>query len=228
MIVLLLLLLVLPAIASSFPLTTTFSDDFNRANEDPVAGIWTDSLYGDDGCEVLNNVLVRSGTTNPGCYVTQTVSGYQEIFVYFPDETNVADNTNYFMWLCAQDVGTAGLDGYGIRVRAQTLSQTDIIQVMRKDNGVNTQLGTNIFLTHRSGDGLGISYDPVTSNIEVFWDDDGGGWVSQRVETDTSLSCDNTHLALEMNDATHQMDDFGGGDLQAEVVETLSGDIIFW
>lgn len=208
--------LLIPILAFGFPDDATIDDDFNRTDEDPIAGIWTDLTFGDGGCAVVSNTAQKSGGGAGSCYVTtEFATGNQEAFATLPSQDSHSTSTSVYVLVCVQDEGTTGGDAYSIRVREDT--NDDQIQFRRWDDGAETVLGSNIDVEFGDGDKMGIKYTASSGLLEA-WADVGSGWVQQGTTTDSNLTCTDTHIGIVVAHSSGVMDDFGGG----EVVEATS------
>lgn len=186
-------------------------DDFNRADADPIDGIWTDSLSGASaGCVVDNNRATRPFTTNDGCYVTTGITqGNQQVYGVLPEASTHNDFTAMELYLCLANAGTAGNDGYGVQFTKRT-GTTDTIAIVRRDNGTNTQLGASINQEADDGDQIGLyRYDDDTT--EAWYKDTVGSWTEVGERSDTTYTCANTTFGMRIGSSTHSVDDFTAG-----------------
>ena len=81
------LVLVLFLVASScveaqFP-TTGILDNFDRANETPVSGDWSNGITGAGSCNIAGNELVQ-GATGSCWWSASSFDENQELFMTFP------------------------------------------------------------------------------------------------------------------------------------------------
>jgi len=198
--------------AQSFP-STSILDNFNRANEDPIAGIWTNGLSGTGQCEVLSNQIHGSSGTDT-CYTTATYDEDQEVFITWPNLSTLNQDANVFIYLCIQptDIGSVNWDGYGVRVRRVTAGN-DLIRLVRITNDSVTNLGTG-WSAGEFGDGWKTGVRRETGGTFTLYIDQGSGWAQEdQITGETFYSCDTTHLGYEGTQVSSEGDDFGGGDV---------------
>jgi hypothetical protein len=204
---LILVCLVHASFAWGFP-DTPILDDFNRANEDPIAGIWSNGVLGAGNCRVLGNEL-EMGADDKSCYVTAPQAANQEAYITLTGATGQNDNTNVRLFVCLQDgIGTGTVDGYLVRFQKKTTA-ADKISIRRIDNGVTTILGVDGNLELDDGHKLGVEIF-ADGKIEL-WADAGAGWVLQMTRTDTTYTCENTNIGVRLDSLSVDLDDFGGG-----------------
>lgn len=129
-----------------FPDSTVLIDDFNRANESPLGGEWTqfDPLSTTGNILLTSNQAVSSSGGGSAYYNVRTCDADCDAYVTLSGSGIVSTN----IWMRLTDFGTNG-DGY--RIRATTTNGN----IYRLDNGVATQLGaactTTIALTDAFG-----------------------------------------------------------------------------
>lgn len=202
-----------PPPAGDYP-TTDILDNFNRANESPITGIWTERWFGGTaGCQVSGNVMIKTTGAGDGCYVTNPFSDSdQEVYATFPNGTSHTDTSNPMLLLCLQGgIGTSSVDGYGIR-SSKVAAGTDTMSLWRITNTTMTQLGATFAQEIDNGDKIGA--ERVGSDLN-FWYDGGSGWTELFTRTDATYDCANSNLAAYLLSSTFQVDDFGGGNIEA-------------
>ena len=199
--------------AQTFP-ATSIVDDFNRAPEDPIdGGIWSNGVTGVGSCAVEadtpDNTLGTSGAGTDECYLTQTYSADQEIWMTLEGATNYSDQTNLRLLGCLQDnIGTASVDGYAVRFK-KINAGNDQIFIQTLDNGVYSNIGTFTEQEMDDNDQLGMR---IKSNGDIeAWVNTGGGWTMVKIENDTTYNCANTNLGVAPTQSSHQFDDLGAG-----------------
>jgi hypothetical protein len=208
-----LLFWVIPLIAQAqFP-TTPILDNFNRADEDPIAGIWSDDLFGTGivGCEVDTNQLVKSGTgdTDAGCWVNEMFPADQEVYVTLPNASSHGDNTSFYLYVCLHNTpGTVDVDGYALQFRKRA-ADTDVISLHKMTGSSVSQVGSNIDQEVLDNEEIGFSI--AADGTLTAWHDGGGGWTSIGTESGTSYNCNNTQVGLRVSVGNHIVDDVGGG-----------------
>lgn len=83
---------------AQFP-TTGVLDNFDRADEDPIGGDWSNGVNGSGSCDIAGNALV--GAQNGGCWWNASSFGEnQEVFMTFSDCDNLVTtppSTRYFL-----------------------------------------------------------------------------------------------------------------------------------
>jgi hypothetical protein len=182
----------------TFP-TTRLLDNFNRANEHPVTGIWGAA---DTGAQIVSNVLTASVTGGDGA---TTSTSYTDVEAYATITALLNANADEFQISVRGDytngnfygviyVKNAGTDTIYLR---ETASWSDTNHVT-----VAQEVGV--------GDSIGIS--AIGSLITIYYKASGGSWSNIGSITDTTLTSGKTQLWINeasANSAT--VDDFGGG-----------------
>ena len=207
--VLVIMTLVTPCLSYGFP-TTGILDDFNRSNQDPIAGIWTQyPLGGSVGCRVSSNTAIKqAGTPGDGCYVTATFSQQdQEAYATFPNATSHVEAGAARLHICLEDVGTTGADGYNIKFAKD--ASTDILTLERLSNGSNTQLGAVINQEVDDDDKLGI--ERKSDGTLHLWYDSGSGWTDLGNRSDSTYDCTDSNIGIGTTSTSFAFDDYGGG-----------------
>jgi hypothetical protein len=219
-----LLLLLLPSLAFGFPTTITL-DSFTRGDENPVLGIWSNGVFGGNGCRVIDETLRKSGTgTDTGCWVTSTfTSEDQEVFATMPNATGHAALTSIRFLLCLNaDVGTANVDGYAVEIRKVDGAANDQMSIERVDDAAYTQLGANVVFETDDNDKMGGEH--LTDGTLNFWyDDAGGGWTNLIARNDTTHACANTAIGTQLPNTSNHVDDFGGGNFVPAAPADING-----
>ena len=185
-------------------------DDFNRADESPVAGgIWSQGIVTTAGNRIVTNVLVRIAATIGESYVTNPMQANQEAYVTLPNATNHPAGSNFRLPVCLQDtLASAAVDGYNVTHNKQ--AGVDIIRIEEIVNGAFVQMGADINQELTNNDKLGVRIS-AGGNVEAFVDV-GAGWVSVGTRTDgTPLDCENTRIGVRTGAAEHQVDNYSGG-----------------
>jgi hypothetical protein len=208
------LLLLIPSLSLAFP-TNAVIDDFNRADSNPIDGIWTNDVFAADGCQLTSETLRKEGSgSNNGCYVTASIASTdREVFATLPNATNHSGSTNFSLLVCiVGGVGSANADGYGVMFRKIT-GDTDQLRINRIDNAVFTQIGSNILQEVDDGDKLGAEHFVAGDLINLWFKDGGGGWTQLGSESGSSVyNCTNAHVGVVVANTSHWVDDFGSGD----------------
>lgn len=195
----------------SFP-TTSVLDNFNRANVQPMGGIWSDNWSGGtNGCQIVDNYSRSVASPNDGCYVTNNFSSAdQEVYATYPNATNHTDTSAYILLMCLHGgVGTANVDGYGMRVQKVT-GGNDTFSLVRTTNGSHTTLGATVPQEFTNNNKIGG--ERVGSSLN-FWYDSGSGWTELFTRSDATYNCTNSTIGIDTISSTFHTDDFGGGDI---------------
>jgi hypothetical protein len=198
---------------ASFP-ANGILDDFNRANEDPLAnGNWTKiGVSNHDPLELVSNAARRNtgGLIKSGSYFSgRTFTANQE--VYLTISTKPGNGWWMDLFLRIQDGTINNLDCYAISINIS--SGTDTIQVTRKDDDANTSVGAAFSQEITNGDGVGASI--TGSTITVYYRSTAlGAWTALGTRTDATYSgTSSIDFAGSENGGTWIADDFGGGSL---------------
>lgn len=200
-----------PPPSGSFP-TTSILDDFNRANVQPIGGIWSDNWSGGtNGCQIVDNYSRSVASPNDGCYITNNFSSAdQEVYATYPNATNHVDTSAYILLMCLHGgVGTANVDGYGMRLLKVT-GGTDTFSLVRTTNGSHTTLGATVSQEFTNNNKIGG--ERVGTDLN-FWYDGGSGWTELFTRSDATYNCANSTLGIDTISGTFWTDDFGGGDI---------------
>jgi hypothetical protein len=207
-----------PPPPTDFP-STPILDNFNRANEQPLAGIWTNNIYGSPsgGCQTTLNSVIRWGPAGSGnetgCYVTEAFGDNQEVYLDFGVITTVGSAVANIPF-CVQSagIGTSGTDGYELRHQWQE-GADDVIGIYRNDNGVRTLLGTTMTAPIAEiGDKIGVRA-LADGTFTAYFKDGAADWVELGVRSDTTYDCANTRIGLNIRTADHRFDNVGGGSI---------------
>lgn len=224
------LLMVGTVCAQTFP-STGIIDNFDRANEDPVTGNWSNNLFGTGfGCQISSNLLTKA-TGNPGngCwYNAATYGAAQEVYATMPNATGHVSTSALRLVACLQNsVGTSTTQGYGLRVKKEDAAN-DIIQIVSFNGESFSNIGNQISQEVDNGDQVGIRI--VGDNtIELYFNDAGAGWSLIDSITDSTYTCANTYLGAYIRSNTFEFDDLGGGTVvtASEETNTLFMPLIF-
>lgn len=201
----------------AFP-STGILDNFDRSNTGPpLGGNWTQLVLVEEGFKIINNTQAQAGGSSVASGELWTAATYAETEVYFSLVT-VNKTSDYLgvsvLLRVVQTSSSSTIDGYTADfVMREAASNVNVVNVIRIDNGVNTQLGATISsVTLASGDAVGASISGST--IKVFRKPSGGSWA--QVGTDRSdatySAAGNIGWVWWWNDPTDTVfDNFGGG-----------------
>ena len=204
-----LVLLVMGGPAWAFP-TTGVLDNFNRADEDPLAnGTWSGAITsGGEQCRIVSNAVQGRATAGHvgTSYWGGTFGPDSEVFIDITTRAATAgDKAGVFLRIV--NPGTASVDGYIALIRFDVAG--DLIRVLRLDNAVETQIGSDINVSPNfvSGDGFGMSM--VGSTITLY-KRLSGTWSSLGTITDATYSAAG-NIGVDSEAPDFVGDNFGGG-----------------
>ena len=213
-----LLALLLPALCFAQP-TTQILDTFD-GTEQPITTNWTGGITGTGDCDKVSGVLQnRAAAGDESChYDVSTFGQKQEMFFTIPNAASWALDVTARAHLCLiGGVGTASVDGYGLRLRPVTGTNNDVVQLFRTIDAGAGNIGSSYAARDfANGDKYAIIVDGSNFGTEVTFEvflDSGGGWTSiiTHTENTTLYDCSNSHQGFEIPDSSHQIDDYGGG-----------------
>lgn len=206
------------AVPSAYPVTALL-DDFNRADESPLAGNWSTPINVSGASAAISGNGVITNSTPPA-----GVSAYWDLAQFGPDceawitvSADLDTNENFSVFARLKDVGTDNYDGYQVGINAAS----NEIGIGRRDNGSYTNLGS-VTVTPSVGDSVGIRC--VGSRIEAWHKPVGGSWTLKVAATDTTYAAAG-YVGFDMytEDFTTKLDDFGGGTLPTTTVAVIDG-----
>jgi hypothetical protein len=137
---------------------TLVTDDFNRPDENPIGGNWTNDALGEGAnnqLQIVSNQLkaVTAATSCEAYWNANTFSGYIE--QYFTIVTKPGNSQRVEMGFIQQP-GTSTWSGY--RISFEDNSGTDTIAIRRADNAVETLLAS-VNYEFSNGDQVAVSKD---------------------------------------------------------------------
>ena len=192
--------LVLP----TMPLTTV--DGFDRANESPLVGGWTNGISATGGVEtglnVTSNTLACSKSTT--CTAWRTTPQYgPDVEVWARVSTLPGTNNHIRLYARLQGPGASTYDGYMLRTN-ELAGATDQIFIERIDNGsivnrltVNQELAVgDVLLLRAKG-----------SSLEI-WRNAASTWTRLGVVSDTTYAAAG-YAGIGLRGTTGRLDDFG-------------------
>jgi hypothetical protein len=194
-----------------FP-TTPIIDDFNRADENPIGGNWTNNALGegaDNQLRIVSNQL-KAVTAATSCemYWNKDIFNGQIIEAYFTVITKPGTSQRFSLGFL-QNPGVAGQwDGY--QAAWQEESGTDSLLIERVDNSAGTTLASTT-VEFNANDVIGFSRS--SSGVFTVW---------QNGVSVLSSSADTTYtggfyLSVTIRDTTGVIDNVGGGVSQPPV-----------
>ena len=190
-------LLISSSVLGAFPETSVL-DDFNRDNEGPPpSASWTNV---DNGLKVVSNAV--EGDTGAGNWSNYNVSTYGsdcECYITLGVDMQAV---NVYARLSAVDSED---DGYRVT------SYDDEVLIYRLDDGVATQLGTEVSQAYASGDQLGI--ECKGSNISSYYNDGGSGWGVLDTQVDATYDAAG-YIGMRIYNDNKPCDNFGGGTVE--------------
>ena len=156
--------------------STGILDNFNRANETPLSpsGFWAPT--GVDGGAVLALSNKQVNGSGKSAYRTATLSGSME--AYATISAGPASLQALTVFIDLNDVGTAGWDGYGLRL-INSFSTNKQYRLRKITNGAETDLAS--WDEPFSGAGERLLIKKEGSTIEAWKSATGGGaWTLSR------------------------------------------------
>ncbi|MDR7492238.1 MAG: hypothetical protein QN122_12415 [Armatimonadota bacterium] len=183
-----------------FPVPQTL-DDFNRPDENPMAGDWaTPTIGGDQALKIVSGQVAHAtGTTSGGTayYAAAQFSAPIDLWVEIPNAAS-DQGIDY----CIASPNTSGQeDGYRLETFGATLG------LWRIDNRVFTQIGS-FSLTVGDGDAIGVRL--AGGMHRVYHRPAGGSWTLVGVVRDATYTSGYVGLAGEP-DTTWRLDNLGVG-----------------
>lgn len=195
-------------LAPYFP-TTQLLDDFNRANESPLAGNWSTPItavgFGAQARLTSNAIITHN--TPPA-----NVGAYWDIATFGPDceawmrcAADLNSGESWYVYARIKDEATTNYDAYQV-----SLNFAGTLAITRRDNGAGTLLSSST-VTATVGDYIGIRC--IGSLIEAWHKPvSTGEWVRvTTAEDNTYPAAGYIGFGMLTNDTTTILDDFGGG-----------------
>lgn len=198
-----------PASANAFiPNPDTLLDGFNRANEDPIAGNWSENFLFPEFFEpfkiVSNTLRSKAGGWCAG-YFDTVFNANQYAVITLVSFTG--SSSQFIMYTRVTPNGSfPDANGYFFRVR---VDGTHIVEIGRLIDAQNdTSLGTQAF-TAQAGDRFKFTSSGSTHSIHY---DRGSGWVLIMQATDGNYNNTGRFGLLAQNDGI-VLDDLRGGNI---------------
>lgn len=205
----LLLVLCFDSSAWAFP-DTIILDNFNRADESPLAGGWGGIIFSStDPPDIVSNQLTNTGPTyNVQTYYYNTNYGPGVVEAYMTMVDCVIPGTcDFLLWMHGKEEGSSStLDGYLLYINT-----SGVWHVERQDNGVPTQIGTD-FGTQAlaDGDSVGLKADG-SGNFTAWYKAAAGSWTQIGASKGPDTTYTSGHIGYGTNLQNTIEDDFGGG-----------------
>jgi hypothetical protein len=185
--------------------STAILDNFNRANEIPIAGNWSSPLRPTDTKpSLISNQM--NANSNPSARAWWNASQFGpdcEAYVTITYKPPTGDCIS--VMARTSNVGLSTFSGYW--GEACTASGADTWTLYRFDSGSFTQIGTTGTSEFAVGDGIGI--EAIGSAIKLY-QRTSGVWTVRTSATDTTYNTAG-YIATGGDSASQTLDDFGGG-----------------
>lgn len=208
-------LLICPVSGWAFP-TTGILDNANRADENPVTGIWSASpiVSGLANIKIVSNAFRNAvNVANSGsAFTTATYGpGTEAYFTYTTLPAAAATDT--FIWLNGNAENTGGVDGYFCYISKAAGVWTWSIN--KVTDGSISQLGANLSTqTIANGDGFGCSHEAGV--LTAWWKNGGSAWASMGTRSDSTYTTGHIGFSIGFETNTDGVaDNFGGGMITA-------------
>jgi hypothetical protein len=196
----------------AFP-TTSVLDNFNRSDEGPPpSASWAADPYNDSepGLEVVSNQVRGSAWELCSSYYSASTYGEDsEAYVTVVDLP--ADSAVVMLGCRIQDPDSANVDAYVLEYTQLDAPDTDEWKLYRVVNDAWTQLGATVEQDLSAGDKIGL--EAIGSTIKAY-QYTGGSWSEVMSRSDSNVSGAG-YLALSIQNADRDCDDFGGGTVVA-------------
>lgn len=203
----------------AFP-TTPILDDFNRGDQNPVAGIWTGPLFtAENQLKVVSSQLVPA-STDGNSYINGTTYG-PNVEAYCTLVSSFGTSYRVIFYFRST---TGTVSGYRADFRNQAGDHR--VNLDRMDSNAVTTLGGSGLDpadTFAAGDKFGVSM--VADTIEAWRCPSGGSWTSLGTRTDSTYTGAG-YLGLSLVTTGVIIDDFGGGNIgggHGKIMSFLSG-----
>lgn len=209
----------------AFP-TTPVRDNFNRANNASLGAAWIPFVSGDGRWGIVSNQADCPATWAGDAYATPCATLNQEVHAKLtgqPASPGASEQTH--LYLRVKEEGTSAPDAFGIVFLPGLSGGT--LQIHRLTNNAGAPIASRGSYPVPNGDSLGL--EVKDSLLTAYHKAAAGIWtpVTDLIDIPvTILQGGNTtdhqgfKLAIEANQTDFRWDDFGGGDIQAQVNET--------
>jgi hypothetical protein len=223
---LIILFLLIPTLCfGAFP-TTGYLDQFNRANENPLAGSWSAT----PSFQLVSNAifpLLAPDESNYANWGSTFSTNNFEIYCTIANKGTAPD------WIQLQqyDLFTDNGNFYFVMYQTQAGAANDIVRIYRSDLFSATLLGATITQECTNGDSLG--YERIGSVIKAYWKVGAGAWadISSGGRTDSTYTITTSDIWINIytdgGDLTFSIDDFGGGTVVSGGAAPRQGQIVW-
>jgi hypothetical protein len=189
-----------------FP-TTGPLDNFERANENPIAVNWSGPIrVGDAQMQLLSAQMKGSAVgDNSSYWDLQTFGPDAEAWITIVTKPATGDFIQLF--LRTVDPGLGTMDGYSCLVNVA--AGTDTVEFYRYDNGAFIGIGTNLPVEFDAGNAFGIQM--IGSDLRAFRYD--GAWAEVNSVVDTTYAAAGYIGVRAFENVSNLVvtNDFGGG-----------------
>jgi hypothetical protein len=196
------------SVSASFP-TTGILDNFNRADESPLAnGTWSMPIEtGHDNIVLVGNQIQRSGAGSSGDAYWSASSFGPDAEVYVTVTTKPADGFCEAVVCKIANPNSSSLNGYqGEFCSAAGTDTWTIYKIANNSFSALSVSGSDVELT--AGDSIGLECKVGSQKLKRK---SSGVWANVKTATDSSYDSVIGNIGVHVEGTTSQADDFGGG-----------------
>lgn len=196
----------------AFP-TTGLIDNFNRADEAPIASPWINSIYsGDAQMNLTTNALQRSGSGWGSAYYGGSTYGPDcENYITIAAVGGASDGLEIAVRVTNGD--TSAPNGYFLHISGTNGTW----QFWKMTSGTQTSVGTSVDPAFTIGVGDQIGVEVVGNTLTAYHKPSGGSWSSVFSRTDsTSPHTGAGNLGFLVQSNSWRLDDFSGGTIPTD------------
>ncbi len=193
--------------AGTFPITSIL-DNFNRANENPLAnGTWTCPMIGGfANLQIVSNQVDSSGGGDGSCYWSAASFGADaEAYVTISTLPSAPDCVTLMARTSGEN--SSSFNGYQAVYCAVSGANNDTFTLRRWLNASFVAIASGI-QEASAGDSIGI--EVIGTTVRMLYKPAAGSW-TQILSTTNSEVSGSGHVGLSVNGQTARVDDFGGG-----------------
>ena len=193
----------------SFP-TTPILDNFNRTDENPLAGIWSSTKTYNSGGSTTAQLQTNQARQAGGLSSSHTVQQYPQDQECWATVATLANSDDVEVNGRIRDPSSAALDVYQWVWFVATASW----RIIRIENDAGSGIGPNpTSPVLAAGDSIGMRLSGAT--IEGWHKPAAGSWSLIVSHVDPSPMLHAGFIGIGMNDADQawRLDDFGGGSI---------------